>query len=125
MDYEVIDREKRGGKLFTAPGVKIGRRVSIDTSGNVELLGGVTVGEDVLILTHEHEDGMHQSQDAVNVYPKKIHRDVFIGPRAIVLPKCQFVGEGAIIGAGAVVGSNVPPGAVIKGNPGVIVRYVK
>jgi acetyltransferase-like isoleucine patch superfamily enzyme len=47
--------------------------------------------------------------------------DVWIGARATLL-KGTRIGSGAIVGAGAVVDFEVPPGAVVAGNPARIVR---
>jgi acetyltransferase-like isoleucine patch superfamily enzyme len=45
-----------------------------------------------------------------------------IGMGAIILPGIT-IGEGAIVGAGAVVTREVPPYAVVAGNPTVIIKY--
>lgn len=51
-----------------------------------------------------------------------IGSDVWIGFRAIILSGVT-IGDGAIIGAGAVVAGNVPPYAIVAGNPAKIIRY--
>lgn len=38
---------------------------------------------------------------------------------------CRHIGRGAVIGAGAVVAKDVPPMAVVVGNPAKIIRYRK
>lgn len=50
-----------------------------------------------------------------------IGNDVWIGYRALLMPGVS-VGDGAIIGAGSVVTGDVPPYAVVAGNPARIVR---
>lgn len=45
-----------------------------------------------------------------------VGRGAVVGAAAVLLPGVQ-VGEGAMIGAGAVVVRDVPPGAVVVGNP--------
>jgi phosphonate metabolism protein (transferase hexapeptide repeat family) len=48
--------------------------------------------------------------------------DVWIGHGAIVLPGVE-IGSGAAIGAGAVVTKDVPPFAVVVGNPARLLRF--
>lgn len=50
-----------------------------------------------------------------------IGHDVWIGHGALVLPGAR-IGSGAIIGAGAVVAGEVPPYAVVAGNPARVIR---
>jgi len=51
-----------------------------------------------------------------------IGNDVWIGREAVIMPGVN-VGDGAIIGAHAVVSRQVPPYAVVVGNPGQVVRH--
>ena len=51
-----------------------------------------------------------------------IGNDVWVGHGAHVVGGCQ-VGDGVVIGARAVVFSDVPPYAIVIGNPAKIVRY--
>jgi len=55
--------------------------------------------------------------------PKTIEHDVWIGYGAIILPRVTHIATGAVVAAGAVVSMNVPPYAVVVGNPARIVRY--
>jgi acetyltransferase-like isoleucine patch superfamily enzyme len=55
--------------------------------------------------------------------PVRICRGVWIGARVIVL-KGVTIGIGAVVGAGAVVTKDVPPWAVVAGNPARIVRVL-
>jgi chloramphenicol O-acetyltransferase type B len=59
--------------------------------------------------------------DAFAKGPTRIGNDVWIGRRALVLSGVT-VGDGAVIAAGAVVGRDVPPYAVVAGNPASVVR---
>ena len=45
-----------------------------------------------------------------------------VGYGAIILHGVE-IGRGAIVGAGAVVTKNVPPYAIVCGNPAKIIRY--
>ena len=62
-------------------------------------------------------------KDFVDYVPLKIGNDVWIGEYALILPNVTEVGDGAVIAAGAVVNKNVPPYAVVVGNPARVVRY--
>jgi virginiamycin A acetyltransferase len=50
-----------------------------------------------------------------------VGHDVWLGYEALVLP-CVRIGHGAIVGARAVVGSDVPPFAIVGGNPARVLR---
>lgn len=54
-----------------------------------------------------------------------IEDDVWIGDSVMILGKCSYIGRGAIIGAGSVVTKNVPPYAVVAGNPAKIIKRRK
>ncbi len=52
-----------------------------------------------------------------------IGNGVWLGHNVIVLPPTSQVGDGAVLTAGAVVYGNVPPYAVVSGNPARVVDY--
>lgn len=53
----------------------------------------------------------------------EIMNDVWIGENVIILPGCKKIGNGAIVGAGSVVTHDVPPYAIVAGNPARVLRY--
>lgn len=61
--------------------------------------------------------------DNIEYIPLNIGNDVWIGHHAIIMPNVQNIQTGAVIGAGAVVNKDVPPYAVVVGNPARVVRY--
>jgi virginiamycin A acetyltransferase len=63
------------------------------------------------------------TQDRIGYSPLRIGNDVWMGSNSLVLPCVDEVGDGAVIAAGAVVHKNVPPYAVVAGNPARVVRY--
>lgn len=60
--------------------------------------------------------------DSPNVKPINIGNDVWIGLNAYIKNGIT-IGNGAVIGANAVVTKDVPPYAIVVGNPARIVRY--
>jgi virginiamycin A acetyltransferase len=48
---------------------------------------------------------------------------VWLGHNVIILPPTNRIGNGAVIAAGAVVYTNVPPYAVVTGNPAYVTGY--
>ena len=55
--------------------------------------------------------------DAVRDHPLIVEDDVWIGANAIITPRCHSIGLGAVVGAGSVVTKDVPPFAIVGGNP--------
>lgn len=114
LRYEVIDRERMGGKLTLGDGASVARGVSIDTSADVAIGAGAAISEGVLILTHDHDPRditrKHASALAIGDH-------AWIGARAIILASCSSIGERAVIGAGSVVTHDVPAGERWAGNP--------
>lgn len=93
--------------------------------GPVKIGSDVMIGPDVVVLTRNHRfdrtDIPMRCQEDVEPQPVVVGDDVWIGARAILLPGIR-IGDGAIVGAGAVVTKDVPPYAVVAGNPARIVR---
>lgn len=62
--------------------------------------------------------------DHVREYAElRVGNDVWLGHNAVVSSNVRSIGDGAVIGAGAVVFKDVPPYAVVVGNPGRVVRF--
>lgn len=85
----------------------------------------VLMGPDVIMLSSSHAfDRMDlpiNRQGARPRHPIFIGNDVWIGTRTIILPGVR-VGDHAIIGAGSVVTKDVPPLAIVGGNPAKFIR---
>jgi virginiamycin A acetyltransferase len=95
-----------------------------------------SIAEGVRILNHNHPlnfkgtspiffnpDLGYCDRWLVSFNPTVIGNDVWIGANAVILPEVSRVGDGAVVGAGAVVHRDVPPYAVVLGNPGRVVKY--
>jgi acetyltransferase-like isoleucine patch superfamily enzyme len=62
-------------------------------------------------------------KDSTPCYSISIGNDVWLGYGAIIAPRVQKIGDGAVIGAGSVVTKDVPDFAVVVGNPGKVIKY--
>lgn len=110
--------------VFVENDVIVGDRVTLKSG--VQLWDGVRIESDVFIGPNVAftNDRFPRSKR----YPEKflqtvIQRGASIGANATILPGVT-VGQKAMVGAGAVVTKNVPPNAVVVGNPARIVNYV-
>lgn len=105
--------------------VKIGKFCSIAT--NVKIFGDGNHNTN-WITTYPFTAFMQNDFSYIKGYPAykekrtKIGNDVWIGENAVVLSGVE-IGDGAVIGAGSVVTKDVPPYAIVCGNPGKVVKY--
>ena len=83
----------------------------------------VLIGSGALVMdsdAHPLSAEARRTGGGVKTMPVFIEDDVFIGARAMVL-KGVRIGKGAVVGAGAVVTKDVPPNAIVAGNPARVV----
>ena len=52
-----------------------------------------------------------------------IGHGVWVGQGVIILPKVEFIGNGAIVGAGSILTKNVLPYSIVAGNPAKVVGF--
>ena len=107
-----------GQNVFIGPGVKVGSRVKIQN--NVSVYSGVTLADDVFlgpscVFTNVLTPRAHVERKD-DFASTSVERGVTVGANATVV--CGHVlGEYSLVGAGAVVVRDVPPHAVVIGNP--------
>lgn len=129
---EIGDNTKIGAFVEIQKGVKIGRNCKI--SSHTFICEGVTIEDDVFIghnvsfindkYPRATTSGRLQTEEDWQVEPTLVKRGASIGTSATIL--CGIViGENAIVGAGSVVTRDVPPKAIVAGNPARIMRYVE
>lgn len=98
--------------------------VFINASGEVEIGTGTILGPEVVIYSTNHN---YKSSECLpfsrnDIFAKVvIGKNCWIGTRVIILPGVN-IGDGSIIGAGAVVAKSCPPGSIVVGNPGKVVK---
>jgi acetyltransferase-like isoleucine patch superfamily enzyme len=111
-------------QVFIENDVVVGDRVTI--KNGVQLWDGVRVEDDVFIgpnVTFTN-DKFPRSKVYPETFPvTTVSKGASIGGGAVILPGL-VIGELSMVGAGAVVTRNVPPRAIVIGNPARIVGYV-
>jgi acetyltransferase-like isoleucine patch superfamily enzyme len=106
---------------FIEGDVIVGDRVTIKSG--VYLWNGLRVEDDVFIGPQATftNDRFPRSRRPFDLLVTTLCRGASIGAGAVILPGLT-VGEEAMVGAGAVVVADVPPGAVVVGNPARVIR---
>jgi len=114
------------GVIFDDPkSVFIGTDVLFDNLKNTKTTIGknVTITTGVKIINHFPiltKEGVTEYEMGDIV----IKDNVFIGMNALII-KPITIGKGAVVGAGAVVTKDIPDGAIVGGNPAVVISYIK
>jgi UDP-2-acetamido-3-amino-2,3-dideoxy-glucuronate N-acetyltransferase len=129
---EIGDDSRVGTFVEIQKQVVIGKRVKVQSHtficSGVVIEDEVFIGHGVMFINDlfpraTRDDGGLQGEEDWTCVPTRIGRRASIGSNATIL--CGItVGEGALIGAGAVVTKDVPPFAVVAGNPARTVRYL-
>lgn len=128
--------EKCGKKTTIENGAKISSKISLgDESGigyRAVLQGKITIGKyvmmgpDVKMYTINHKTSIidvPMCKQGTKIEKEIIiEDDVWIGANVIILPGVT-IGAGSILGAGSVIRDNIPPKAVVIGNPSKIISY--
>ena len=127
------DNTKIGAFVEVQKNAAIGKNCKI--SSHTFICEGVTIEDDVFIghgVTFVNDtyprataaDGKLQTEADWAVEPTLVKKGASIGSGATILANVT-IGEKAIVGAGSVVTKDVPPGAIVAGNPSKIIRKVE
>jgi acetyltransferase-like isoleucine patch superfamily enzyme len=109
--------------------IRVGRNVFINQGCTLNDIGGIEIGDDVMIgprvslITSGHPLDPHQRRKQIVAAPIVIQRNVWLGAGAMVLQGVT-VGEDSVVAAGAVVTRDVPPGTLVAGVPAQVVRPI-
>jgi acetyltransferase-like isoleucine patch superfamily enzyme len=128
----VGDDTKIGAFVEIQKNAKIGNNCKI--SSHTFICEGVII-EDAVFVGHSvtfindiypqatSASGLLQTEDDWKVEKTLVKRGASIGSGSTILAKVT-IGEGAIIGAGSVVTKDVPPNAIVAGNPAKLLRFI-
>jgi len=129
---EIGDFTKIGAFVEIQKNARVGKNCKI--SSHTFICEGVTIEDDVFVghgVTFINDtyprattpDGKLQTDADWAVEPTVVKKGASIGSSATVL--CNVViGENALVGAGSVVTKDVPPNAVVAGNPARLIRFL-
>lgn len=110
-------------QVFIENDVRIGDRVTVKCG--VQLWDGITLEDDVFVGPNATftNDLFPRSKQYPAQFPRTmVKAGASIGANATILPGLT-IGSNAMIGAGAVVTRDVPPNAIVVGNPARITGY--
>jgi acetyltransferase-like isoleucine patch superfamily enzyme len=109
--------------------IRVGRNVFINQACMLNDIGGIEIGDDVMIgprvslLTAGHPLDPGRRRRQIVAAPIVIERNVWLGAGATVLQGVT-VGSDAVVAAGAIVTRDVPPGTLVAGVPAGVVRDI-
>ena len=119
----------RGTRVFVNDGgvLEIGPRTFINDCSTLTCFERLSIGSGCSISWNTNILDTNVHELVINGVPRPrsqrvtIGDNVWIGTGAVVLPGVT-IGDGAVVGAGSVVTCDVPPEAVVAGNPARIIR---
>ncbi len=121
-DVDIHREHGLDGTIKIGDNVLFAKHVFIDYSGDLVIHDNVAIANGVIIETHTHDLNSNYSR------PVKGHLEIFDGvkilSRAYIGDSCHSIGRFARIGAGSYVRKDVPPYAIVMGNPAKIVGFL-
>lgn len=130
---EIGDGTKIGAFVEIQKNARVGKRCKI--SSHTFICEGVVIEDNVFIghgvmFTNDiypratAADGNLQTKNDWKLQPTVVGRGASVGSGATLLCNLR-IGENAIVGAGSVVTKDVPPQAIVAGNPARVLRYIQ
>jgi acetyltransferase-like isoleucine patch superfamily enzyme len=129
---EVGDETKIGAFVEIQKNARVGRRCKISSHTficeGVDIEDNVFVGHSVTFINDTYPrataaTGTLQTEADWKVEKTRVCKGASIGSGSTILANV-IIGERAIVGAGSVVTKDVPPDAIVAGNPAKFLRFV-
>lgn len=120
--------------LFSIPNkIEIGHNVYLGPHSTYQGAGGITIGSGTIISYNVQIFTLNHRYDSIHLtsipYDKEVLKEpviigenVWISSNVLIVPGVT-IGEGAIVALGAVVTKDVPPFALVGGNPAKVIKY--
>jgi acetyltransferase-like isoleucine patch superfamily enzyme len=127
------DNTKIGAFVEIQKNARVGSNCKISSHTficeGVTLEDNVFIGHNVTFINDTYPratapDGQLQTEADWKVEPTLVKQGASIGSGATILSHVT-IGESAIVGAGSVVTGDVPPRAIVVGNPARVLRYLE
>lgn len=111
------------GTISIGNNVLLAKHVFIDYSGELIIHDNVAIANGVIIETHTHPLEKDKGSGAIQSR-LEIGDGVMVLTRSYIADTCHSIGRYARIGAGTYVRSNIPPYAIVMGNPAKIIGFL-
>ncbi|SCK18634.1 Acetyltransferase (isoleucine patch superfamily) [Streptomyces sp. WMMB 714] len=109
--------------------IRLGRNVFVNQNCRFNDIGGIDIGDDVMIgpgvslLTSGHPLDPVQRRTGITSAPIRIGRNVWIGASALIMQGVTVEAD-AVVAAGAVVTRDVPARTLVAGVPATVIKKV-
>ncbi len=110
-----------GGEMSIGNDCFMNSNVSITCLKSIVIENNVQIGNNVVIVDHNHDYVNGSGFKTGNVI---IRKNVWIGANSVILPNVE-IGEGAVIAAGSIVTKDVGAYTVVGGNPAKVLKEYK
>lgn len=122
-DVEISRQHYLDGKIIIGNNVLLAKHVFIDYSGELIIRDNVAIANGVIIETHTHYIERGRGGGAIQSR-LEIGEGVKVLSRSYIADTCHSIGRYASIGAGTYVRNNIPPYAIVMGNPAKIIGFL-
>ena len=129
---EVGDETKIGAFVEIQKNARVGRRCKISSHTficeGVDIEDNVFIGHSVTFINDSYprattSEGGLQTEADWKVEKTIVRKGASIGSGSTIMSRLT-IGENAIVGAGSVVTKDVPPNAIVAGNPAKFRRFI-